>query len=74
MPKIIKETNIPNSKINRLVIEKYDNTNDNIQDLDNVCNFSGSNLLIVTEINQKKKKNELFGNNFDDIYQREHSP
>ena len=73
MPKIRKETNIPNSKINRLVIEKYDNTNDNIEDLDDVCNFSGINNISYTN-KPEKEKNELFGKNFDDIYQREHSP
>ena len=72
-PKIRKETNIPNSNINRLIIEKYDNTSDNVEDLDDVCNFSGINNISYTK-KQEKEKGGLFDKNFDDIYQREHSP
>ena len=40
-PKIRKEMNIPNSKINRLIIEKSEKKRENIDDMDDVCNFSG---------------------------------
>ena len=42
-PKLKKETNIPNSKINRLVFDMKDNSYNNDDDLDDVCNFSGIN-------------------------------
>ena len=45
-PKLRKETNIPNNKINRLVFEVKDNIcdiNNSDGDLDDVCNFSGIN-------------------------------
>ena len=73
-PKIRKEQNVTNSKINRLIIEKYDNNSENIDDLDDVCNFSGINNVSYTNKQEIEHKNELFGEDLDDDFQRAHSP
>ena len=73
-PKLRKETNIPNSKINRLIIEKNDNYCDNMDDLDDVCNFSGINNKSYTNEPEIEHKNKLFEHNFDDDFERAHSP
>ena len=73
--KIGKETNMPNNKIKKLIIEKNDNNSENIDDLDDVCNFSGINNKSYTNKTEIEQKNELFNENFDDDdFQRAHSP
>ena len=69
-PTIRKETNIPNSKIDRFVIEKNNNSDD-FDELDDVCNFSGINNISQEET---KKKDDLFDDKIDDDFQRAHSP
>ena len=73
-PKIRKETNLPNSKINRLIIEKNDNYSDNMDDLDDVCNFSGINNISYTKKRQKDYKNDFFDDLFDKDFERARSP
>ena len=72
IPKLIKETNNPNSKINRLVFDKsYDNIDD---DLDDVCNFSGINNKSYTNICDYNYKNDIFNDFLDEDLKRAHSP
>ena len=73
-PKIRKEMNLPNSKINRLIIEKSENNSENIDDMDDVCNFSGINNISYTNKQEAEYKNDLFDDNLDDDFQRAHSP
>ena len=73
-PKIRKEMNLPNSKINRLIIEKSENNSENIDDMDDVCNFSGINNISYTNKQEAEYKNDLFDDNLDNDFQRAHSP
>ncbi len=73
-PKIRKEMNIPNSKIKRLIIEKSENNSENIDEMDDVCNFSGINNISYTNNQEVEHKNDLFDDNFDEDFQRAHSP
>ena len=73
-PKIRKETNLPNSKINRLIIEKHENNSENFDDLDDVCNFSGINNISCTNREEKYHNNNLFDDELEDYFQRAHSP
>ena len=73
-PKIRKEMNIPNSKIKRLIIEKSENNSENIDEMDDVCNFSGINNISYTNNQEVEHKNDLFDDNFEDDFQRAHSP
>ena len=74
-PKIRKETNLPNSNINRLIIEKQENNSENFDDLDDVCNFSGINNISCTNRDEKyHNNNNLFDDELEDYYQRAHSP
>ena len=71
MPRLRKETNIPNSKINRFVLEKNENNSD---DMDEVCNFSGINNISCSNGDEFEYKNRLFDNYVDDDFQKAHSP
>ena len=74
-PKLIKETNNQNSKINRLVFENKDNNYDhNDDDLDDVCNFSGINNKSYTNICDYNYKNDIFNDFLDEDLKRAHSP
>ena len=73
-PKIRKEMNLPNSKIKRLIIEKSENNSENIDDMDDVCNFSGINNISYTNKQEAEYKNDLFDDNLDNDFQRAHSP
>ena len=73
-PKIRKEMNLPNSKIKRLIIEKSENNSENIDDMDDVCNFSGINNISYTNKQDAEYKSDLFDDNLDDDFQRAHSP
>ena len=72
--KIRKEMNIPNSKIKRLIIEKSENNSENIDEMDDVCNFSGINNISYTNNQEVEHKNDLFDDSFEDDFQRAHSP
>ena len=58
--------NISNIKI---IIEKSENNNENIDDMDDVCNFSGINNISYTNRQEVEHKNDLFDENFDDFFQ-----
>ena len=73
-PKIRKDMNIPNSKIKRLIIEKSENNSENIDEMDDVCNFSGINNISYTNKQEAEYKNDLFDDNLDNDFQRAHSP
>ena len=73
-PKIRKEMNLPNSKIKRLIIEKSENNSENIDDMDDVCNFSGINNISYTNKQDAEYKSDLFDDNLDNDFQRAHSP
>ena len=73
-PKLKKETNIHNRKINRLVFDmKYNNYN-NSDDLDDVCNFSGINNKSYTIENNYNSNEKIINNVFNDDFKRAHSP
>ena len=73
-PKLKKEENIQNSKINRLVFDmKYNNYN-NSDDLDDVCNFSGINNKSYTNEYNYNNNEEIINNVFNDDFKRAHSP
>ena len=74
-PKLKKETNLPNSKINRLVFDVKENMHDNNDDdLDDVCNFSGINNKSYTNKNDYNYSNDFFNDVLDEELKRAKSP
>ena len=57
-----------------MVIENYDSKSDNIDDMDEVCNFSGINNISYTGKDKEEDKTDLFNENIEDNFQRAHSP
>ena len=70
-----KETNIPNSKINRLVFDIDKNNNENnSDDLDDVCNFSGINNKSYTNQYDNNYSKDFNNDILDEDLKRAKSP
>ena len=57
-----------------MVIENYDSKSDNIDDMDELCNFSGINNISYEGKDKEEDKTDLYNENIEDDFQRTLSP